>query len=198
MTYYKLRKDTPTAKAGTKFKADVRGYDSRGLLARLVPLDTSADLQWKIRDIDNFDEWFEEIQEPADSAHWKPKKDDEYFYIDDDGQIFSDLWLGTAWDGMRLELDNVYPTEEECKKAKERKLAEARLRQTSNFKPDPKNGNGGYVVYYDHRCNSICYCNDFFWCNIGVPIHYASVEEVEKSIKKNKKEWLTYFGVEDD
>ena len=32
-------------------------------------------------------EWFEEIEEPTDSIHWKPEQGDEYFWIDECGSI---------------------------------------------------------------------------------------------------------------
>jgi hypothetical protein len=196
MTYYKLRKDTPTAKAGTKFKADVRGYDNRGLLARLVPLDTSVDLQWKVRDIDNFDEWFEKIQEPTDSIHWKPQPEDEYWHIDYWGRVDCTNWGDTTIDVCNFDRGNIYRTEEECSKARRRKLAKARLRRTSTFTPDFENGRGGWFVAYNHLEAKLEYfqCS---WQDAGESVRYETREDAEKSIKENREDWLIYFGVED-
>ena len=195
MTYYKLRKDTPTVKAGTKFKVDVRGYDNRGLLARLVPLDTSIGLQWKIRDIDNFDEWFEEIQEPTDSIHWKPECGEEYWVINSYGLIVKRIWSDSNEDLNMYKLGIVHPTKEECGKAHSRELAEVRLRRTSTFKPDFKNGNGGWVVGYDHEEGGLlAMFIDFI--DYGEVAHYKTSREAEKSIEENREDWLIYLGVE--
>lgn len=195
MTYYKLRKDTPTAKAGTKFKAEVRGRDNRGLLARLVPLDTSVGLQWKIRDIDNFDEWFEEIQEPTDSIRWKPEVDDSFWVVHSDGDIIQRYWDDCSTDLAHYEMGRIYRTEEEAKKARDRELAEVRLRRTSTFEPDFENGNGGWAVFYNYLYRKL-YSMSACRTNAGEPARYATEKDAEKSIKENREDWLIYFGVE--
>ena len=72
MRLYKLLKDTPTIKAGTIFREVVSDYDGARELARITPIGAKTSPQFTIQDIDNFDEWFEEIKEPTDSIHWKP------------------------------------------------------------------------------------------------------------------------------
>ena len=37
-------------------------------------------------------EWFEEIQEPVDSIHWKPKIGEKYLYINDYGDVGYETW----------------------------------------------------------------------------------------------------------
>ena len=84
MKRYKLLKDTPTIKAGTIFEEIVNMSDGTRELAVAVPgEDIPQDPQFTIQDIDNFDEWFEEMEEPTDSIYWKPNNGDEYWYIDD-------------------------------------------------------------------------------------------------------------------
>ena len=183
---YKLLKDTPTIKAGT-----------RELTVAVPGEDTPQDPQFTIQDIDNFDEWFEEIKEPVDSIHWTPKKDDEYFWMNSYGETQPDVWDGDSIDSMRLALGMVYRTEEECEKARDRKLAEVRLRRTSDFEPDFENGNGGYVVSYDY-INKKLDCSDSFWNNSGEPVHYATKEDAKKSIRENERDWKIYFGVEEE
>ncbi len=193
MKRYKLLKDLPTFKAGDMFYMSEYGdliYDGDNVGIKACT--------WQIleRFPDILTDWFEEIQEPTDSIHWKPKNGDEYFYISDYGDVYSDIWRGNPIDNERLALGIIYRTEEEIEKAKERELAEARLRRTSNFKPDFKNGNGGWVVMYDHfeRVLAIeCYS----FCDSGEPVRYETEEEALKSIRENEQDWLTYFNVED-
>ena len=195
---YKLLKDTPTIKAGTIFEEIVSMSDGTRELAVAVPgEDIPEDPQFAIQDIDNFDEWFEEIKEPTDSIHWTPKKDDEYFWMNSYGETQPDVWDGDSIDSMRLALGMVYRTEEECERAKERKLAEVRLRQTSTFEPDFENGEGGYVVSYDY-INKKLDCSDSFWNDSGEPVRYETIKDAEKSIKENEQDWKIYFGIKEE
>lgn len=90
-----------------------------------------------------------------------------------------------------------YRTEKECKKARDRELAEVRLRRTSTFKPDFKNGKGGWVVGYDHLKNKLV--SMFIRVvDYGEPVHYETKEDAEKSIKENREDWLIYFGIEEE
>lgn len=196
MKYYKLLKDTPTIKAGTIFEEIVNMSDGTRELAVAVPgEDIPQDPQFTIQDIDNFDEWFEEI-ELTDSIHWKPKNDDWYFYVNDCGVVCSDVWTDYHIDNERLSLGFIYPTEEECEKAKERRLAEVRLRKTSTFKPDFKNERSGWVVCYDYRYNKLGLIEPLTQ-DFGEIVHYATKEDAKKSIRENREDWLIYFGIKE-
>jgi hypothetical protein len=92
MRLYKLLRDTPTIKAGTIFREVVSDYDGARELARVTPIGAKTSPQFTIQDIDNFDEWFEEIKGPVDGIHWKPKFGDIYWCIDSDGEIIERRW----------------------------------------------------------------------------------------------------------
>ena len=194
MKRYKLLKDLPTFKSGDLFYISEYGalvYDDGGF-------GVMAYAQSTLEKFPNIlTEWFEEIKEPVDSIHWKPKKGDKYFCFGNDGQIFSVFWADAACDDMRLELGNVYRTKEECKKVRERRLAEVRLRRTSTFKPDFKNDRGGYVVFYNPEEDKLethnVYCYDY-----GEIVRYETVEEAEKFIKENERDWRIYFGIKEE
>lgn len=194
MAKYKLLKDLPTFKAGDLFYISQCGdlmHDGGnvGIMAYARhTLDMFPDI---------LTEWFEEVQESTDSIHWKPKNGDEYFYVSDYGCVYSDIWRGKPIDDERLALGIIHPTEEGCKKAKKRQLAEVRLRRTSTFKPGFKNGNGGWIIGYDHYLKELTYdsidCTDY-----GEPVRYETEEEAKKSIKENREDWLIYFGIEEE
>ena len=73
MKRYKLLKDTPTIKAGTIFEEVVSDFDGAKELARITPVRAKTNPQWTIRDIDNFDEWFEEVKEPLNGVQIAPR-----------------------------------------------------------------------------------------------------------------------------
>ena len=194
---YKLLKDTPTIKAGTIFEEIVSMSDGTRELAVAVPgEDIPEDPQFAIQDIDNFDEWFEEMEEPTDSIYWKPNNGDEYWYIDDCAGIYRDRWDDESIHFSRYSLGLIKRTKEECEKARDRKLAEVRLRRTSTFKPDFENGKGGWVVFYSYVDKELHSMRDSC-TDSGEPVRYATSEDARKSIKENREDWLIYFGVKE-
>lgn len=200
MKQYKLLKDLPTFKAGQLAYVSSLGNLMAGTPEEPEIADTGLNLMMYHRGtLEKFPniltEWFEEIEEPTDSIHWKPKYDDWYFYISDHGSVCSDIWNDNYIDNKRLAFGFVYRTEEECEKARERRLTEVRLRQTSDFKPDFENGNGGWVVGYDYEDESLI--TIFIDCvDYGEIVRYGTAEEAEKSIKENERDWKIYLGVD--
>ena len=195
MKRYKLLKDLPTFKAGGLFYISEYGalvYDDGGF-------GVMAYAQSTLEKFPNIlTEWFEEIKEPTDSIHWKPKHGDEYFWIDECGSILpGTFYRDSLYDQQRLTFGNVYRTEKEAEKARDRRLAKVRLQRTSTFKPDFENDRGGYVVFYNPKEEKLethnVYCYDY-----GEIVRYETVEEAEKSIKENERDWKIYFGIKEE
>lgn len=202
MKRYKLLKDLPTFKAGQLAYISEQGSIVAGNPDKPEITDAGVQLMmYHKTTLDKFPEilteWFEEIKEPVNSIHWKPKYDDWYFYISDHGSVCSDIWNDNYTDNKRLAFGFVYRTEEECKKARERRLAEVRLRQTSDFKPDFENCRGGWVVYYNYKDKEL-YSYDTDYDDSGEPVHYATEEDSRKSIRENREDWMIYFGIEEE
>ena len=196
MKRYKLLKDLPALKAGSTF-IEVDKKDSDGLtLIYQIDDEGIPRCAYTLIKPGVSNEYFKEIQEEStDSIHWKPEYGEDYWVVNSYGLIVKRIWSDSNEDLNMYKLGIVHPTEEECEKAHDRELAEARLRQTSTFKPDFKNGNGGWVVMYDYfeRVLAIeCYS----FCNSGEPVRYETEEEALKSIKENEQDWKIYFGVE--
>ncbi len=194
MKRYKLLKDLPTIKAGEIFKETVTGYNEKNLLVRIAPLNAKSP-RLKVQDIDNFDEWFEEIQESTDSIHWRPQIGDRCFVVENNN-IRPASYSGMLRDYNAYITGHTFRTIDEAQKACNRELAEVRLRRTSTFKPDFRNDNGGWVVYYDPREKRL-EVQEVYRLEYGEIVRYQTEKEAEKSIKKNREDWLTYFNVED-
>ena len=143
------------------------------------------------------EELFEEIQEPTDSIHWEPLPGDIYRYLSNMGVVLKKKWMSSPDDIRRHRIGNTYRTEKECEKARDRKLAEVRLRRTSTFKPDLKSGMYAYTVGYNFKHKRL-YVTKLLDVIVGNPIIYKSLEEAEKSIEENREDWLIYFGIKKD
>lgn len=190
---YKLLKDTPTIKAGTIFEEVTSDYDELKELVRVTPIGAKTSPQFTIQDIDNFDEWFEKME---DNIHYKPRNGEKVFCLNEEGDIYSFTFNDLLSHHKRLAFGFVYRTMEEAQKARERRLAKVRLQQTSDFNPYFENGNGGYVICYDYNSKELR-TYDIGDEDSGEPVHYATKEEARKSIKENREDWLIYFGVEE-
>lgn len=194
MKRYKLLKDLPTFKAGDLFYISEYGalvYDDGGF-------GVIAYAQSTLEKFPNIlTEWFEEMEESTDSARWKPKIAEKYFYINEYGDVEWEVWNDDDVDNRLMAMGLVYRTEEECEEARDRRLAEVRLSQTSDFEPDFENGSGGWVVCYRRRAGKLDYIKTY-GCDSGEPVRYATSEDARKSIKENREDWLKYFGIEED
>lgn len=186
MKRYKLLKDLPNLKKGTILSE----ADSIFGIKILTVKDNSVGTIF----IGN--ELFEEIQEePTDSIHWKPRIGDRCFILEN-ANIRPTSYIGILRDYNAWRTGKIFRTKAEAEQARDRELAETRLRRTSNFKPDFENGNGGWIVYYSYKTKSL-FTYRTSSNNAGEPVHYRTEEEAEKSIKENEKDWLAYFNVED-
>ena len=190
MKCYKLLKDLPNLKKGTILSEGKSLFGARTLITKndVGPIFIGNDLS---------EELFEEIKEPTDSIHWKPKTGERYWFYFSDGDITTYLWGSELDDIGRYKLGRVYRTEEECVRARNRELAEVRLRRTSTFKPDFENRNGGWIVIYEYAHYKLL-ARSIRIEDAGEPVRYATREDAEKSIKENERDWKIYFGVDEE
>lgn len=189
MKRYRLLKDLPGLKKGTILSEGKSLFGARTLITKndVGPIFIGNDLT---------EELFEEIKEPVDSIHWKPKIGDRCFILEN-ANIRPANYTGMLRDYNAWHTGRVFRTEEECEKALDRELAEVRLQRTSDFKPDFENGKGGWVVQYDHATHRLATWRLPF-DNGGEPVRYETKEDAEKSIKENREDWKIYFGIEEE
>lgn len=184
---YKLLKDLPGLKKGTILSEGKSIFGARTLI-------TKNDVGHIFISNNLSEELFEEIKEPVDSIHWKPKIGDRCFVLENTN-IRPTAYTGMLRDYNAWRTGRVFRTKGECEKALDRELAEVRLRQTSDFEPDFKNGKGGWIVGYDHEEDRLL-ATPIDYIDYGEPIRYATEEEAKRSIRENKKDWLIYFGID--
>ena len=201
MKRYKLLKDLPTFKAGQLAYISKTGNLIAGTpenqktteMGLILMIYHETTLK-KFPEI--LTEWFEEIQEPTDSARRTPKMGEKYFYVDEYGNVEREIWDNDGVDNELLAMGFVRLTSEEATEARDRRLTEVRLRKTSDFEPIFESEYGGWIVYFDHE-NRMLDCTKVFSCDRGEPVHYATKEDAERSIKENRADWLKYFGIEE-
>lgn len=191
MKRYRLVKDLSNLKKGTIFSEDNSFFGARILTTK------TKDAGINFISNEFFEKFLEEIQDPTDSIHWKPKRNEKIWYLDKNGDIvFSYFNVNSPHNRKLLEFGKAYRTLGECARARERILAEVRLRRTSTFKPDFKNRNGGWTILYDYLEEKLEATLCSFY-NSGELVRYETEEDAEKSIEENREDWLIYFGIEE-
>ena len=202
MKRYKLLKDLPTFKAGQLAYISKTGNLIAGTPENQKTTETGLIImiyhETTLKKFPNIlTEWFEEIEEPTDSIHWKPKIDEKYFYINEYGDVEYETWDDDDVDNRLMAMGLIYRTEEECEEARDRRLAEVRLSQTSDFEPDFENGNGGWVVFYSYVDKELHSMRDSC-TDSGELVRYETEEEAKRSIRENERDWKIFFGIKEE
>ena len=187
MKRYKLLKDTPTLKAGTIFEEVVGDFDGLRALTRITPVGANTSPHFTIKDIDNFDEWFEEI--PEKHERWRGGRGDSYYFIDDEGAIRHEIDTNDGMDNYRYNIGNYFKTEAEAESYKKYLTARQVLLDDAEGGKCIEYGKNWHA-YYDtitktyHPVHSISY----FYPGI---IYFRTEEALEKSLKEHEEQWKT-------
>ena len=192
MKRYKLKKDTPAFKAGTECYIEEAGnmVPCRGISYTIVHKDQLE------KNPNILAEWFEEINE---STRWKPEINQEYYWLDSCGSVYSDAWDdGSTINNVRFEIGNCFQTKEEAKKAVEylKALAIVRGDATKKFVKGERNLHAFYNVTADYLDFGYGY-SDIRNGVFGLPL-FATEKDARRSIEQHKDEWLTIFGVKEE
>ena len=186
MKRYKLLKDTPTVKAGTIFE-ERESPDEYKELGQVVT-DGCLTRPWlTVSEIDNFDEWFEEI--PEKQERWRGERGDSYYFIDDEGAIRHEIDTNDGMDNYRYNIGNYFKTEAEAESYKKYLTARQVLLDDAEGGKCIEYGKNWHA-YYDtitktyHPVHSISY----FYPGI---IYFRTEEALEKSLKEHEEQWKT-------
>lgn len=184
MKRYKLLKDTPTVKAGTIFE-ERESPDEYKELGQVVT-DGCLTRPWlTVSEIDNFDEWFEEI--PEKHERWRGGRGDSYYFIDDEGAIRHEIDTNDGMDNYRYNIGNYFKTEAEAESYKKYLTARQVLLDDAEGGKCIEYGKNWHA-YYDtitktyHPVHSISY----FYPGI---IYFRTEEALEKSLKEHEEQW---------
>lgn len=182
MKRYKLLKDTPTVKAGAIFEEEGTFHDEKRLVQ--VTKDGCLLSPWVVvRDIINFDEWFEEIHE---YKRRRAEIGDLYYFIDDSGNVTCKYDYNNSWDVYHYATGNYGITKEELVAKRKYDIARQVLLDDAKggrFTPDSNNYVGSYSC---GTWDSTFVCNYFTG-----DIYFKTEEALKKSLEEHKEQWET-------
>lgn len=127
---------------------------------------------------------------------WKPKKEENYFTIEDDGRIIERININQEKTNNRLSIGNVFKTHEAAEFAVEKMRVEQELRKYAEpFDPDKKQ----WEMNYDYRNETIFK----IWTeilNTQGAFYFESEETLQKAIDEIGEDRIKkyIFGIEED
>lgn len=185
MKKYKLLKDTPTVKAGTIFEEKSDSYNGKKLV-EVVPDWCLIRPEIAIRNILNFDDWFEEI--PEESRRWRSEKGHNYCFIGSDGVIHYEIETHDGVDDYRYNAGIYGRTEQELEAKREYDIARQVLLDDAKGGKWKKDGSN-YCAYYDYDEDDWGY-DDTVNCmqTIGI-IYFQNLDDIKDSLEEHKKQW---------
>ena len=189
MKKYKLLKDLPFAKAGKIFCEETGKRDGISEIT-LVSENHITTPIW-ISDIENFDQWFEEIKEPK-----------IFFTIDIYKSKFKEINTDyySGWSALEVknikDLGLLFKTKEEIDKFIAYLKAKAIIKQdTKGFKPNWNNeGEKKFFGSWNFQRKEVYW--NYEYINKYVEIYFKTNEDIEESFEKHSEEWKAYLTYE--
>lgn len=173
MKRYKLKKDTPTLKAGTIFVEEGDNFNDYKELVQVVPYGCPNRPFFAVSEINNFDDWFEEITKKYE--RWRAEEGDEYYAINWSGFVHCFRDTRQPEDDYRYKTGNYGRTVEELEAKREYDIARQVLLD------DAKGGKfmRGKIVYFaNYDCSTTANKWDF---SSTVNIYIAQAESTLKT-----------------
>lgn len=193
MKRYKLLKDLPFAKAGDILSLERSQEYGYFKLCKDRSNPRSIELYEGIVEgfIDNFDEWFEEIEEPK-----------IFFTIDIYKSKFKEINTDyySGWSALEVknikDLGLLFKTKEEIDKFIAYLKAKAIIKQdTKGFKPNWNNeGEKKFFGSWNFQRKEVYW--NYEYINKYVEIYFKTNEDIEESFEKHSEEWKTYLTYE--
>ena len=184
MKRYKLLKDTPTLKAGTIFE-ERESPDEYKELGQVVA-DGCLTRPWlTVSEINNFDEWFEEI--PEKHERWRGGRGDSYYFIDDEGVIRHEIDTNDDMDNYRYNAGIYGRTEQELKVKLEYDIARQVLLDDAEGGKWIENGENWHA-FYNTITETYVRMSGMSYYFPGV-IYFKDGENLYKSLKEHEEQW---------
>nr|DAX91422.1 MAG TPA: hypothetical protein [Caudoviricetes sp.] len=189
MKHYKLLKDTLTVKAGSIFE-EKETFDGEKRLVQVTKDGYQFSPSVVVKDINNFDEWFEEIHKK--NERWRGKLGETYWFLSDNGSLYFKTEDGSKIDNYRYRVGNYFKTIEEARTYKKYLLARQVLLGDAEGgkwerKSNPWIEYSNWCTYYNSSLQewgldpSLSYCPG--------NIYFKTEEALKKSLKEHKEQW---------
>lgn len=148
----------------------------------------------------------EEVTRLLEESKKKPKRfvpeiGQQYWFVDNAGNIQTDIWYNTVYNKYRLLMDNVFETKELCKEGRIKIEIQARFKQLASDSWGDEEidwedwREDKYYIYFDHNFKKIK-MNSARVCKIQGAFCFKTEESLEKAIKEIGEENILKYVLE--
>lgn len=206
MKKYRLKKDLPTVRAGEMFVRKTNETMQTDMLYHVDSEDVFLPPSIEVDDINNFDEWFEEVKE---FREFVPRRSEQYKCINEDGVVVSCYNDEDGVDRFNFSIGNAYPLDTPDETIiKEQKLipqALHRLRMAAKkawFEFDGSEGpdwsdleRDKFAIVYEHWKSALNTLDVTSVHDLG-QVYFPTEKSARAYINNNKDDLKLLFGVE--
>lgn len=132
-----------------------------------------------------------------ESCVWKPKKKEHYYYVDSCNCVVRDNWDDIDVDEDRLNMGNVFKTEQEAYFVAVRQKVKAELQKYALEHNDPEkeswnNANCHYMIVFDHMTNNLSITQGYYLEEESAT-HFTSREIAREAITTIGRERIAKY-----
>lgn len=122
----------------------------------------------------------EALESEEEDNRWKPKVDEDYWWVDVDGELYKNKWDNGEFDNGVFNHTDIFPTEKQAEFDSECKRIRRELMKCGkNFVLNQYN----WAIYYNYRDKAIGYWVSTL-CFHPFDIYFESEEMAKKAVKE--------------
>lgn len=135
-----------------------------------------------------------------ESNLWKPKNNEEFYYLcSDNNGIYSKTNGYSYNDKCKIDIGNCFKTKKEAQHMIQKIHIITQLRKLSNINFNDTSGEAHYAIAYDVENNEITFNVNYYYKDLPFNIYFATEEDCKKVVETIGEDNLKkyYFDVED-
>lgn len=190
--YYKIIDDENDEVCFSKYRFKEVKDDMGGLNVMTVLNGLKQDQLELTRKISELEEQIQ--SQDSKKEYWTPKVDETYYYINSDGKSCEDIYQYCLVDNNRIEIGNVFQTEEQSEREQFERMFKFNLKKFAfeNNEHEIDLEDDKWSVYYDNRSEKLDAYNSVSCPDYG-QIYFTSEKIAEKAINEFKDDFIRYF-----
>lgn len=160
-------------------------------------MDINREIENLKKEFENKLEKLKEDYKKEKNRKWLPNYGEEYFYLNAELNIDSDINYEYIEDINRFEFAKIFKTYDEAKEYSD--YLKARHRCSYKFTKEEWDNDEiiKYIIYYDYYCNKNICITSFSYLRDMNTIYFKTREQAQDFIDKYKKQILKFeFGIE--
>lgn len=136
-----------------------------------------------------------------ESNLWKPKNNEEFYYLcSDNNGIYSKTNGYSYYDKCKIDIGNCFKTKKEAQHMIQKIHIITQLRKLSNINFNDTSDEAHYAIAYDVEANEITFNVSYYYKDLPFNIYFATEEDCKKVVETIGEDNLKkyYFDIKDN